>query len=75
MKTYGIIKGVDGINYILNYKEITSILKDNLKKGDYVEFTPEAYNTVETNLFIARNIQKISKENNFNEEQKTKGIK
>ena len=56
---YGHIKAVDGQNYIVLDKEI---LIDNLKQSDYVEFVAEQYNTVETNINIARFVKKIDKE-------------
>ena len=85
MKTYGVInyyddfngliKGTDGIDYILNNKNINVPDDIKLQKGDYVEFVPEQFTTIETNLYIARNIKKVIKENVYNEEQSKKGMK
>ena len=71
----GIIKGKDGLDYILNYNEINESNDNSLKKGDFVEFVPEQYNTIETNLYIARSVKKISKETKNSLEASQKGIK
>lgn len=62
---YGYIRAVDGQNYIVLDKDM---LESNLKQADYVEFLAEQYNTVETNINIARFVKKINK--NMTEEQK-----
>ena len=58
----GIIKGNDGKDYILNYKYLSNPEKTTIEKGDYVEFIPEEYTTIETKLYIARSVKKIIKE-------------
>ncbi len=85
LKTYGIvkdydgyngtIKGIDGINYILNYQELANTNRNDIKVGDYVEFEPEQYNTIETNYYIARFIKKLTKEDIKNNDDRTKGMK
>lgn len=56
---YGHIKSVDGENYIVLDKDM---LTNNLKQSDYVEFIAEHYNTIETNINIARFVKKIDKD-------------
>lgn len=55
---YGHIKSVDGKNYIVLDKDM---LESNLNVADYVEFVGENYNTVETNIDIARFVKKLEK--------------
>lgn len=86
MKTYGTILYVDGYNgliksddgkyYIFKNKEFKDTHNENgsLKKGDYVSFIPEEFNTIETILFIARSVEKITKEDLLNQTQSKKGI-
>ena len=53
----GIIKGIDGIEYILNHNNID---KGRLNKGDNVEFIPEEYTTLEIKKYIARRVKKLT---------------
>ena len=53
---YGHIKSVDGKNYVVLDKDM---MESNLKVEDYVEFIGENYNTVETNIDIARFVKKL----------------
>ena len=53
----GIIKGVDGNNYILMSREITD--KKELKINDNVSFEPDFFETPETEAYIARFVTKI----------------
>lgn len=85
MRIYGIVKdydgyngtieGINGINYILNYQELVDTNRNDIKVGDYVEFEPEQYNTIETNYYIARFIKKLTKEDIKNNDDRTKGMK
>ncbi len=73
-KYNGLIKGADGKEYILNYKEITEKDNTNISNGDYVEFYPETFKTVEVYMNVARNIKKVLKEEEITNESKSKGI-
>jgi hypothetical protein len=63
---YGHILSVDGKEYIVLDRDILNL---DLNKNDYVEFIAEQYNSVETNIDIARFVKKLDKNQNYETEK------
>ncbi len=56
---YGNIKGVDGINYVLLDKDL---IDKDVNVSDNVEFEPEAFQTPEVEVQMARFVKSLTKE-------------
>lgn len=59
---YGSIMGIDGIEYKLLDK---NIIDKNIKLSDIVEFEKDFFKTPETEVYIARFVKILKKENNI----------
>lgn len=68
---YGHIRAVDGQNYIVLDKDM---VESNLKQSDYVEFVAEQFDTVETNINIARFVKRLD-QTKQEEQEKSSYIK
>ena len=55
----GYIKGIDGKDYLIMYKEL---LDSDIKLNELVDFEPDIYETTEIKQYIARFIRPIQKE-------------